>query len=72
MLSKDGLFVLQEAKPEPPSDPTPVSSSQSGPTCGDPEMDKKMKNLKKVKNRRDAQSLSVYCCPKEQVTDKPG
>ncbi|XP_078140397.1 LOW QUALITY PROTEIN: eukaryotic translation initiation factor 2A [Centroberyx gerrardi] len=37
----------QEAKPEPPSDPAPVNNSQSGPTCGDPETDKKMKNLKK-------------------------
>uniref|UniRef100_UPI003AAC31CE eukaryotic translation initiation factor 2A isoform X3 n=1 Tax=Centroberyx gerrardi TaxID=166262 RepID=UPI003AAC31CE len=39
--------LQSEAKPEPPSDPAPVNNSQSGPTCGDPETDKKMKNLKK-------------------------
>lgn len=39
----------QEAKPEPepPSDPAPISNSQSEPSCGDPELDKKVKNLKK-------------------------
>ncbi|XP_042338719.1 eukaryotic translation initiation factor 2A-like, partial [Plectropomus leopardus] len=39
----------QEAKaePEPPSDPAPVRNSQSEPSCGDPETDKKIKNLKK-------------------------
>ncbi|XP_076027707.1 eukaryotic translation initiation factor 2A [Genypterus blacodes] len=37
----------QDAKPEPPSDPAPVSIVQSAPSCGDPELDKKMKNLKK-------------------------
>ncbi|KAM3874661.1 eukaryotic translation initiation factor 2A [Diretmus argenteus] len=37
----------QEAKPEPPSDPAPTTNSQSGPTCGDTETDKKIKNLKK-------------------------
>ncbi|XP_035857521.1 eukaryotic translation initiation factor 2A isoform X2 [Sander lucioperca] len=39
----------QEAKPEPeaPSDPAPVSNNQSEPSSGDPETDKKIKNLKK-------------------------
>ncbi|KAE8294765.1 Eukaryotic translation initiation factor 2A [Larimichthys crocea] len=38
----------QEVKPEPPSDPAPVSNnSQSEPSSGDPETDKKIKNLKK-------------------------
>ncbi|XP_068172986.1 eukaryotic translation initiation factor 2A isoform X2 [Antennarius striatus] len=39
----------QEAKPgmEPPPEPTPPSSSQSEPSSGDPEVDKKIKNLKK-------------------------
>ncbi|XP_053177466.1 eukaryotic translation initiation factor 2A isoform X2 [Scomber japonicus] len=39
----------QEAKadPEPPSDPAPVRNNQSEPTCGDPETDKKIKNVKK-------------------------
>ncbi|XP_040903290.1 eukaryotic translation initiation factor 2A [Toxotes jaculatrix] len=39
----------QESKsePEPPSDPAPVTNSQSEPTSGDPETDKKIKNLKK-------------------------
>lgn len=42
----------QEAKPEAdaPSDPAPVSSSQSDPSSGDPETDKKIKNIKKVKH----------------------
>lgn len=45
--------ILQEAKsePGPPSDPTPISHSQSEPSSGDPEIDKKIKNLKKVKSR---------------------
>lgn len=44
--------ILQEVKPEPepPSDPTPVSNSQSEPSSGDPETDKKVKNIKKVKS----------------------
>ncbi|KAM4627356.1 eukaryotic translation initiation factor 2A [Polymixia lowei] len=40
----------QEGKPEAPepqSNPAPTNNSQSGPTCGDPETDKKIKNLKK-------------------------
>ncbi|XP_074484685.1 eukaryotic translation initiation factor 2A [Sebastes fasciatus] len=39
----------QETKPEaePPSDPAPVSNSQSEPSSGDPETDKKIKNVKK-------------------------
>uniref|UniRef100_A0A7N8X2Q9 Eukaryotic translation initiation factor 2A n=1 Tax=Mastacembelus armatus TaxID=205130 RepID=A0A7N8X2Q9_9TELE len=39
----------QESKsePEPPSDLTPVTNSQSELTSGDPETDKKIKNLKK-------------------------
>ncbi|XP_037534325.1 eukaryotic translation initiation factor 2A [Nematolebias whitei] len=39
----------QEAKleHEPPSDPAPITSSQSEASSGDPEMDKKIKNLKK-------------------------
>ncbi|KAG7257894.1 hypothetical protein CRUP_007045 [Coryphaenoides rupestris] len=40
----------QEAKsgvPEPQSDPAPNTNSQSAESCGDPEMDKKIKNLKK-------------------------
>ncbi|KAM6933237.1 eukaryotic translation initiation factor 2A [Xenentodon cancila] len=39
----------QEAKPEsePPSDPAPNSNSQSEMSSGDPETDKKIKNLKK-------------------------
>nr|XP_033487241.1 eukaryotic translation initiation factor 2A isoform X2 [Epinephelus lanceolatus] len=39
----------QEAKaePEPPSDPAPISNSQSELGSGDPETDKKIKNLKK-------------------------
>lgn len=46
------LFTLQEVKPEPPSDPAPVSNnSQSEPSSGDPETDKKIKNLKKVSGR---------------------
>lgn len=44
--------LLQEAKPdrEAPSDPTPVRNSQSEPSSGDPDTDKKIKNIKKVKN----------------------
>ncbi|KAM4566909.1 eukaryotic translation initiation factor 2A [Odontesthes bonariensis] len=39
----------QENKPDPgpPSDPAPVGNSQSETSSGDPEMDKKIKNLKK-------------------------
>ncbi|XP_026227202.1 eukaryotic translation initiation factor 2A [Anabas testudineus] len=39
----------QESKPEPepPSDLVSVTISQSEPSCGDPESDKKIKNLKK-------------------------
>ncbi|XP_061636862.1 eukaryotic translation initiation factor 2A [Phyllopteryx taeniolatus] len=39
----------QESKPEAqlPSDPAPVTNSQSTETCGDLEMDKKIKNVKK-------------------------
>lgn len=40
----------QEAKSgdlEPQSDPAPNTNSQSAESCGDPEMDKKIKNLKK-------------------------
>ncbi|XP_041850186.1 eukaryotic translation initiation factor 2A [Melanotaenia boesemani] len=37
----------QEAKPEPSSEPVPIGSSQSEASSGDPEMDKKIKNLKK-------------------------
>ncbi|XP_068601460.1 eukaryotic translation initiation factor 2A [Brachionichthys hirsutus] len=39
----------QEAKPElePPSDPAPFSDNQSEPSSGDPEVDKKLRNLKK-------------------------
>ncbi|XP_029922420.1 eukaryotic translation initiation factor 2A [Myripristis murdjan] len=36
-----------EAPPSPAPTPAPACNSQSGPTCGDPETDKKMKNLKK-------------------------
>uniref|UniRef100_A0AAX7UX83 Eukaryotic translation initiation factor 2A n=1 Tax=Astatotilapia calliptera TaxID=8154 RepID=A0AAX7UX83_ASTCA len=41
----------QEAKPEPepPTDPAAVSNSQSEASIGDPEVEKKIKNLKKVK-----------------------
>lgn len=42
--------IVQEARPEAPSDPAPVSSSQSDPSSGDPETDKKIKNIKKVKH----------------------
>nr|XP_057935959.1 eukaryotic translation initiation factor 2A [Doryrhamphus excisus] len=35
-------------EPDPPSaDPAPVANSQPQPSCGDPEMDKKIKNIKK-------------------------
>uniref|UniRef100_A0A672H8U5 Eukaryotic translation initiation factor 2A n=1 Tax=Salarias fasciatus TaxID=181472 RepID=A0A672H8U5_SALFA len=37
----------QETKPEPPSEPAPVTNNQSEPSSGDPETDKKIKNLKK-------------------------
>ncbi|KAM9853328.1 eukaryotic translation initiation factor 2A isoform 2-T3 [Aulostomus maculatus] len=42
-------LAKQEAKPEPEpvADPTPASNSQSTTTCGDPETDKKIKNVKK-------------------------
>lgn len=45
-------FILKDAKSEPetPSDTAPISNSQSEPSSGDPETDKKIKNLKKVKN----------------------
>ncbi|XP_059187592.1 eukaryotic translation initiation factor 2A isoform X2 [Centropristis striata] len=44
---REAKKAKQEAKPEPPSDPAPVSDSQSEPSSGDPETDKKIKNLKK-------------------------
>ncbi|XP_074535615.1 eukaryotic translation initiation factor 2A [Halichoeres trimaculatus] len=39
----------QESKTEPeaPSDPAPITNSQSEVSCGDPDTDKKIKNLKK-------------------------
>uniref|UniRef100_A0A8D3DU03 Eukaryotic translation initiation factor 2A n=1 Tax=Scophthalmus maximus TaxID=52904 RepID=A0A8D3DU03_SCOMX len=37
----------QESKSEPPPDPVPVTNSQPEPSSGDPETDKKIKNLKK-------------------------
>ncbi|CAN9511249.1 unnamed protein product [Ophioblennius macclurei] len=37
----------QENKPEPPSEPATVTSSQLEPSSGNPETDKKIKNLKK-------------------------
>lgn len=45
----------QEAKPEPepPSNPTPTGHTQSEPSSGDPEMDKKIKNIKKVKKKTE-------------------
>uniref|UniRef100_A0A672H8W6 Eukaryotic translation initiation factor 2A n=1 Tax=Salarias fasciatus TaxID=181472 RepID=A0A672H8W6_SALFA len=49
----------QETKPEPPSEPAPVTNNQSEPSSGDPETDKKIKNLKKVKNHRQNLRLGV-------------
>lgn len=47
------MIILQELKPktEPPSDPAHIITSQLEPSCGDPETDKKIKNVKKVKDQ---------------------
>ncbi|CAJ1066389.1 eukaryotic translation initiation factor 2A isoform X2 [Xyrichtys novacula] len=42
----------QEAKPEPLCDPAPISNNRLETSSGDPEADKKIKNLKKVENTR--------------------
>ncbi|KAL6104877.1 eif2a [Pungitius sinensis] len=46
---REAKKAKQELKPEIelPSDPAHVSNSQSEPSCGDPETDKKIKNVKK-------------------------
>ncbi|KAM8903631.1 eukaryotic translation initiation factor 2A [Spinachia spinachia] len=46
---REAKKAKQESKPETelPSDPAHMSNSQSEPSCGDPETDKKIKNVKK-------------------------
>lgn len=47
--TKVWCVCVQDSKPEAPSGPPPVCQSQSELSAGDPETDKKIKNIKKVK-----------------------
>uniref|UniRef100_A0A665U5T3 Eukaryotic translation initiation factor 2A n=1 Tax=Echeneis naucrates TaxID=173247 RepID=A0A665U5T3_ECHNA len=64
----------QELKPEPgpPLEPATITNSQSEPTSGDPETDKKIKNLKKklkaIEELRE-QQVSGKVLQKNQVTE---
>uniref|UniRef100_A0A665U5X3 Eukaryotic translation initiation factor 2A n=1 Tax=Echeneis naucrates TaxID=173247 RepID=A0A665U5X3_ECHNA len=67
----------QELKPEPgpPLEPATITNSQSEPTSGDPETDKKIKNLKKklkaIEELRE-QQVSGKVLQKNQVTEISG